>query len=153
MSSPGLPQGAKRCPNPQESEDDPQESCVTDFSMAQRSQSSTHDLSGGSCPLPTMRMVPQQRGLLRGRGSCCRAFIAWSRRKALLSPSPAVMGCCSQWDEDAPNWQRGVQLPAQLGTRALISQGIDCIHSASSLRFIWGHLVLVKALELWAGQR
>lgn len=116
--------------------------------MARRSQSSTHDLSGGSCPLPTMRMAPQQRGLLRGRRSCCRAFTAWSRREAPLSPSPAVMGCCSRWDGDAPNWRWG----ARWGTHALISRGIYCIHSQPLCDLLGDILFWLKPLSSGPGR-
>lgn len=37
-------------------------------------------------------------------------------RKDPLSPSPAVMGCCSWWEEDAPGRRWEAQLPARQGT-------------------------------------
>lgn len=37
-------------------------------------------------------------------------------REDPLSLSPAVMGCCSRWEEDAPGWRWGAQLPASRAT-------------------------------------
>lgn len=112
--------------------------------MTWRIQSTICGLLGGNWTLPTSRMAPQQWGLLWGRKSCCRAS---EDRKTHWAP-------LQWWWAAAPGRRRmllaGSAASALAGDCCLISWGIKCICSASSLWFVWRHPGLVKALELQA---